>query len=80
MKVSRSGLIAPIRQSLRGLYDDQSYHLLLHFCMPLHDPACEAFRAKASAMHRALEAVGGKDYADLVAARSIFMDEHDECF
>ena len=78
--ITRKQLIEPIRESMNKLYDNPSYNLLLHFCLPVHDYNCPNFRQKAHDMYEILRKAVSENYADLIVKRTIFMDEKNICF
>lgn len=80
LSVSRSELIEPIRNKMSEFYEDKSFYLLLHFCLPVHDPHCSAFRTQTKEMHTILQQGAGEKYADAIIQRSWEMDQQSDCF
>jgi len=80
MVSSRGLLTQPIREEMKKTYDDSSYHLLLHFCLPIHDWNCPNFKQQTQQMYGVLKDLISEDYAELVVKRTIAMDDQNVCF
>lgn len=78
--INRRELIEPIRTEMKELYEDNSFYLLLHFCLPVHNPNCQLFREKTSAMYSVLKRAIGEHYANAVVDRTFDLDQKSICF